>query len=171
MNPNVKLILTVFLAAIAIIAFSGIYGYEIFKAFPSHGTSQPIAPAPNPADKAATRGQPEDIKDPYSYVATGLAGLVGGVVALIFGQPAPKSEADLSTLKSILMTVYTLVYFILGFFAIITWVFAYFSPSILLKTLALTFFGFMIPIVSSFLKESSLAVTLHWRHRPPKTEA
>jgi len=48
----------------------------------------PVSP-PFPARRPRkTKAQPEDVKDPYAYVATALAGLVGGVVAVMFGQTA-----------------------------------------------------------------------------------
>ena len=163
MNSNVKAILTVCLAFIVIGAFSGIYGNEIYKAFAK--VKPPSSAQITGAEGQAAKDAPvQDINDPYSYVATGLAGLVGGVVTLIFGQQAVKSAAEISPLKSLLMTIYAAVYFVVGFCAIAAWVFPKFHPSLLLKTLALTFFGFMIPIVTSFFKDTSLAVTLQWRH-------
>lgn len=162
MHPRLVQVLTVLLAFVSISGFAAIYGIEIYKAF---AKSCPAPPSSTiQSNDSSTRAQPDDIKDPYTYVATALAGLVGGIVAVLFGQPMPKTAADVNWWKAVLLTVYSCTYFLAGVLAIVAWIGPKFCPSILVKTLALTFLGLMLPIVASFLKQNSLTAILGWKH-------
>src|SRR4029077_6763343 len=96
-------VLTIVLAFVAILGFAGIYGFEIYKAFARPCQSSSIVTAAAPDAKV----QSEDIQDPYAYVATALVGLVGGVVAVMFGQPLPKTASDVNFWKALLLTAYS----------------------------------------------------------------
>jgi hypothetical protein len=149
-------ILTIALALVVILGFGVIYGFEIYKSFRS-----PCRPS-----VVSAVGEPkvplEDIKDPYAYVATVLAGLVGGVVAVMFGQPVPKTAAEVNLWKAVLLTTYSSIYLLTGVVSVISWIVG--CPSILIKTLSLTFLGLMVPIVTSFFKQNSVSAILGWKH-------
>jgi hypothetical protein len=159
MPPRVIQVLTIVLSLLCIAGFAAIYGIELYHAFEKERC--PHAQITTAGDK--TMGQPDDIKDPYSYVATALSTLVGGVVTIIFGQSPPQTLADIKWWKALIQTIYTGVYFIYGIAGVVAWVGSpTFCPSILVKTLALTFLGLVIPIVGAFLRNASLTHVLGW---------
>lgn len=120
-------------------------------------------------------------KDTYIYIANILAGLVGGIVAVGFGQsPPPSPVGDLnilsrnavgvgnfitsnapqesrsqpsSTSREMIGLIYAAVYVIMGLGAIIVWVASENTPD-LLKNLATISLGMFLPIVTAFFKES-----------------
>jgi hypothetical protein len=156
-------ILTILLAFVTILGFAGIYGFEIYKAF-----ARPCQTSVNGSSATSeTKADPQDIKDPYTYVATALAGLVGGVVAVLFGQPLPKSASDVNFWKAVLLTAYSSVYLLTGVVSVFAWIAPKACPSILIKTLALTFLGLLVPIVASFFKQNSITGILGWKHELP----
>ena|ERR1044071_128861 len=119
--------------------------------------------------------------DSYVYIANILSGVVGGIVAVGFGQsPPPAQSADLNLLtrnavgvgnfitdnppqgahatqtpraQEIIGLIYAAVYVILGLAAIVVWV-ADERPPDLLKNLATVSIGLFIPITTAFFKES-----------------
>jgi hypothetical protein len=118
----------------------------------------------------AAPGKPPQYSEPYLYVATGLAALVGGIFAVAFGikqvqagQP-PQSMVghNFSTLGSIpnvpptattiLGGIYALAYVALGVAALTTWVLHPNEVSDLVKNLGTTFLGLALPIVGAFLQ-------------------
>jgi hypothetical protein len=153
-------ILTIVLAFVGILGFAGIYGFETYKAF-----TRPCQSSSGPGTATTeTKAQPEDIKDPYAYVATALAGLVGGVVAVMFGQPLPKSASEVNFWKAVLLTAYSTIYLLIGLVSVVAWILPKACPSVLTKTLALTFLGLLVPIVTSFFKQNSITAILGWKH-------
>jgi hypothetical protein len=116
----------------------------------------------------APSGKPPEYGEPYLYVATGLAALVGGIFAVAFG--VKKASGGLggpnfTTLGSlpnvpeaaaaILGGVYALAYVAVGVAALATWVLRPDETSDLLKNLATTFLGLALPIVSAFFQPPS----------------
>jgi hypothetical protein len=119
--------------------------------------------------------------DTYVYIANTLAGLVGGIVAIGFGQsPPPTSTGDLSLLsrnavgvgnvitanrrgvrgpstrsREVMGLVYSLAYVLMGLGAIIVWV-ADDKPPEIVKNLATLSIGLFLPIVTAFFKETEL---------------
>jgi hypothetical protein len=134
------------IALVAIVAFAWMFGYGMYKVW----------------NKIAS---PDN--EPYLYVATSLATLVGGIVAVGFGQPPPKpsgslpkdSFAGLGKLAlgqkdlnwaAILGGIYAVVYVVFGIAAIATWVIEPNSITPLIKNQATTFLGMALPIVAAF---------------------
>jgi hypothetical protein len=169
-------IITILLALTSGIGFVGVYAWEITKAWtqkcpPRASSSSEQSP---PSDKgngtqapAATstsvQGQADDIKDPYTYVATILIGLVGGVVAVMFGQ---KINLSATGWKEILSGLYAVAYVLMGVASVITWMFRT-CESVLVKTLALSFLGLLVPVVTGFFKNNSLAEVMGWKNSNP----
>jgi len=107
--------------------------------------------------------------DNINYLATALAGLVGTVVVMMFGQelgeqkvtaphatPAVQSAAAASDLLSDfhgwrrkLGTLYAITYFLFGAVAIATWAFALYSPE-MVKNLATISLTLLLAIARSF---------------------
>lgn len=100
--------------------------------------------------------------DGFLYVATGLATLVGGVIAVALnlpvdrqpGQPAQGINKTFAwigdNLTAILATIYVVVYFLVGLVATATWIARPDQTSDLVKNLAVTVVGLFLPLVSSF---------------------
>jgi hypothetical protein len=147
-------ILTIIMGFLAIGGFVVIYTTEILKAWP-HPHSSKVETGVNGNVTDITHANDQQIDDPYSYVATSLASLVGAVVAVMFGRPAPGASKTLDW-ASILSVVYAYVYVLMGVAALITWVVHPLAP-VLVKTLALVFLGLLIPVVTSFLKPGGFA--------------
>jgi len=150
MLKHVAEIFALILAAICLVGFAGIYGYELYK-------GAKLFKKPGGLDRTqATAGDPNDIKDPYSYVVTILTGLVGAVVAIFFGEPASRSAIlPMSDWKSGLLVAYGVIYLVVGIAGVVEWIFPQrFCPSILVKTLALTFLGLVAPVVTTFFQST-----------------
>jgi hypothetical protein len=157
-------VITIALALIAGLGFVGIYGWEITKAWTT------TCPAPTPVSSQnnnvqlqpvvidSVSGQAEDIKDPYTYVATILIGLVGGVVAVLFGQ---KINLASTGWKEILSGLYAVAYMLVGVASVVTWMFKS-CESVLVKTLALSFLGLLVPVVTGFFKNNSFSEVMGW---------
>jgi hypothetical protein len=162
-------IITIALSLTAGLGFVGVYGWEITKAWtkacPAPKTEGAPAPGPNnnvqgqPGVINSVSGQAEDIKDPYTYVATILIGLVGGVVAVLFGQ---KINLAATGWKEILSGLYAIAYMVMGVASVVTWMFKS-CESVLVKTLALSFLGLLVPVVTGFFKNNSFAEVMGWR--------
>jgi hypothetical protein len=147
-------ILTIIMGFLAIGGFVTIYANQIYKAWP-HTTH--VAASNDPNTTGSSNGNPADqkIDDPYSYVATSLASLVGAVVAVMFGRPTTGSSANRIDWASLLSAIYAYVYVLMGVAALVTWVKNPQAP-VLVKTLALAFFGLLVPVVTSFLKPGAM---------------
>jgi ABC-type microcin C transport system permease subunit YejE len=165
-------IITIALALASGLGFLGVYGWEITKAWTQKCPPKPATPSQQiqTQDKAinaqtlatttdSIQGQAEDIKDPYTYVATILIGLVSGVVAVLFGQ---KIDLSATGWKEILSGLYTIAYMLMGIASVVTWMFKT-CESVLVKTLALSFLGLLVPVVSGFFKNNSLAEVMGWK--------
>lgn len=119
--------------------------------------------------------------DTYGHVANILSGLVGGIVAVGFGQsPPPAPAEDLNILsrnavglgsfitagsppgeavapssraREVIGLIYATVYVVLGLGAIVVWV-ADDKPPELVKNLATVSAGLFLPIITAFFKET-----------------
>lgn len=178
MSTRVAHYFAVGLAVICLLGFTIIYSFELYKGARSCQESSSVNKADDrtPSNVAAgnpTSGDPNDIKDPYAYVVTILTGLVGGVVAVLFGQPTSKNSALSATdWKSWLLVAYGAVYILAGIAAVVEWMLSHAScPSILVKTLALTFLGLVVPVVTSFFRSTPLANLLLGRESPDPQRA
>jgi hypothetical protein len=101
----------------------------------------------------------------HMFVATALVGLIGGIVAIEFGQPPPTipgasilnqvqylfSAADL---KPVVLSLYAVTYVICGLAAIATWVIKTKVATPLVATLAQVSFGLFIAIARAYLGSS-----------------
>jgi hypothetical protein len=146
--PRVVAFLTVLIAIAGILAFLGMFGWGIYKVW----TKNPNQDSPGFVD-----------------VATALAALVGGIVAVGFNQPPTTPATGLFssnvgalgsflTLRSnlnwqvALGATYAIIYVLLGIVAVVTWVAGPANPTPpLIKNLATTFVGLAVPIISSYL--------------------
>jgi hypothetical protein len=154
-------IITIALALGTAAAFVGVYGWEITKAW-----TQPCPPQPGTSTIQphlsiwdSVKLQADDIKDPYTYVATILTGLVGGVVAVLFGQ---KINLAATGWKELLSGLYAIAYMVMGVASVVTWMIRS-CESVLVKTLALSFLGLLVPVVTSFFKTNSFAEVMGWK--------
>ncbi len=115
---------------------------------------------------AAASGARSDFTDNVNYLATALAGLIGTVVASMFGQElgenkaraAPGAQAvaaanhlliDVGGWRNKLSTFYAITYFLFGFIAIATWAFSLYSPE-MIKNLATISLTLLLAIARSF---------------------
>jgi hypothetical protein len=163
-------IITIALALLAGLGFVGVYGWEITKAWtkpcPKPKPDVVLSQGQNvndPSQSASTNsitGQADDIKDPYTYVATILIGLISGVVAVLFGQ---KINLAATGWKEILSGLYAIAYMLMGIASVVTWMFKS-CESVLVKTLALSFLGLLVPVVSGFFKNNSFAEVMGWKN-------
>jgi hypothetical protein len=147
-------VLTIVMGFFAIGGFVTIYGHQIHKGWP-HPTHAAVANETNGSGNSSPDPADQKIDDPYSYVATSLASLVGAIVAVMFGRPAPGVSSKNIDWASLLAVIYAYVYVLMGVAALVTWVKNPQAP-VLVKTLALAFFGLLIPVVTSFLKPGAL---------------
>jgi hypothetical protein len=163
-------IITIALALLAGLGFVGVYGWEITKAWtkPCAKTKseavlsqgQNVNDQGQSASTNSITGQADDIKDPYTYVATILIGLISGVVAVLFGQ---KINLTATGWKEILSGLYAIAYMLMGTASVITWMFKS-CESVLVKTLALSFLGLLVPVVTGFFKNNSFAEVMGWKN-------
>jgi hypothetical protein len=148
-------VLTAIVVLLVLVGFAGLFGVAIAQVWSS--TSKPT------------------YNEGFLYVATGAATLVGGVMAVAFnvrppgspkngpsyGQSAPVQPAAQPVVQrvvhavadqmpGILATVYVAVYLAVGVAAIVTWVGRPDVTSDLVKNVATTFIGLVLPIVGSF---------------------
>jgi hypothetical protein len=77
--------LTIMMAILALAGFVVIYGYQIYKGWSHHISTITGSSQNDPADTSPDLAD-QKIDDPYSYVATSLASLVGAIVATVFGR-------------------------------------------------------------------------------------
>ena len=120
----------------------------------------------------AGSGKPPQYSEPYLYVATGLAALVGGIFAVAFGlkkQMGATSRSGFSgnfsslgavpnvppEVASVLGGVYAVVYVAVGIAAVATWVIHPNEISDLVKNLGTTFLGLALPIIAAFFQPAS----------------
>jgi hypothetical protein len=145
--PRIVAALTILITAAGILAFLGMFGWGIYKVWTKN---------PKPDSQA------------FVDVATALAALVGGIVAVGFNQPTTKPVTGhfsqnlaglgyLLTAQSnwdwaaVLGGAYAIIYVVLGITAAVTWVAGPANPAPpLVKNLATTFIGLAVPIISSF---------------------
>jgi hypothetical protein len=86
-----------------------------------------------------------------TYVWTGVSVLVGGVVAVAYGQPPPKRSLLRELTPNVIVLAYAWAYMLVGIAAVVVWVIVPSAP-LLVHNAATTFLGLLLPIVSSFLK-------------------
>jgi hypothetical protein len=144
-------ILVALLALAAIVAFLLMFGIGILNVL------------------RARPGEPPAHNEAFVYVATAVASLVGGIVAVGFGIKPPggngsrlkASVSSLGTLalpkiewKEVIGSIYAIVYIILGIAAVTVWVIKPNETSALVKNLATTFLGLAIPIAAGFFRSS-----------------
>ncbi len=126
--------LTVSLAVIALLGFLAMFGWGIIAAWRSSPPNKP--------------------GEPFTYVATALAALVGGVVAVAFGQKPPKFLATVLSRKpqELLIATYAVGYITFSAAAVVTWVVKPVSTPTLVKNLGTTFLGILLPVVTNYLQ-------------------
>lgn len=152
--PNVVIrVLTALLALGAAVGFVIIFGKAITDVW------------------GAKAGVPPTQNDAFLYVATAIATLVGGVVALGFGVQIPPDEVknatlmqtstralgalvwpNATTVRSIIGSIYAVVYILLGAAAVVAWITHAPETSPLVKNLATTFVALIIPIINGYLR-------------------
>lgn len=147
MNKTALYYLRAFLALAALLGFMYLYGRAIIEAF-------------------TLRANPPVYNNAYVYVATSLAGLVGGVAATSLGQALPGrglmrrfsflgkvvAPFQAENLQNTLGIGYTLVYTIFGIAAIAAWVTSP-EPSKLVEmvtNLGLIFIGLVLATAQNF---------------------
>jgi hypothetical protein len=104
------------------------------------------------------------ISEEYTYVATGLAGLVGGVVAVGLGQAKPGTD-DPNATRSLMgsglvsgqardwaLVIYTGVFIILGIACVVVWV-QDAHPADLVKSEASVALGLLIPTAAAYFRQ------------------
>ena len=156
MNPTFRLGVTLVAALFFILAFAYLFGSAMLLTL-------------NAAAK------PPDFGEPYIYVATVLAGLVGGVVAVSFGQKPPPGRtsrgdrvavglerlgdlvfpAQPKQWQELMAGIYAAIYLLWGAAALIVW----FSKGNtltpeLVRNFALIWLGLFVAVVRGFLVES-----------------
>lgn len=154
MPPLVRTWMTIVLTVIVLIGFAVMVTYGIYQTWAADTTPS--------------------FTDAYLYVATGLTGLVGGIVAAGFGQKPPaqtsagsetareKTVRNIDGLgnlvlagqavnaKGIVAAIYAGVYLLLGIVAIVTWVAKSSVTPDLVKNLASVSIGLILPIAQGF---------------------
>jgi len=151
-----------FIASCVVAGFAIMYGRAIFLVW-------------------AASGHPVEFQPEYVYVATALAGVVGGVAAMIFNEQLPDDpqartpkalatpsasgpkaafaalvnsvvpQGGANRMFSIVSSAYVIAYFLAGMAAIATWVTASANTPDLVKNLALISIGLFVAIARSFL--------------------
>lgn len=94
----------------------------------------------------------------FTFVETGLAGLVGGIVAAAFGVSRPNEKisglSNLSTAgaseRQWVGALYVSVYVVVGIATVFTWLFKAEVASTVVKNLGSTFIGMLIPVVAGY---------------------
>jgi hypothetical protein len=141
--------LTILLALGGIVAFAWMFGWGIYKVWFRNSAAD---------------------SEGFVDVATAVAALVGGIVAVGFSQPSMKpATGRLRRLRSgfrglgafaaqvnwdweaVLGGLYAIIYVLLGILAVVTWVAGPADPTPpLIKNLATTFLGLALPIITAF---------------------
>lgn len=154
-QSTIRMILTSFIVILMGLAFAGIFGWAIYQTW------------------MTSEAAPPQYSEALLYVATAIASLVGGVVAVSFGQkpPANVKPADsrvarklqgFATLAgdpngvgwhTVLISIYSLIYIVWGLAAIATWIFRTPQTPDLLRNLAVTAVGMFLPIAKAFLTD------------------
>lgn len=98
-----------------------------------------------------------DANEVVAYVWTTVSLLVGGVVAIAFGQQPPRQMAVTPLSVEQLVVAYAWAFMGVGLSAIVVWILASSDAkapeaSTLVKNAAVAFFGLAIPILTSFLR-------------------
>lgn len=159
MSQTSRRFLAGLVAILAIVGFGFLYCYGIVLCY--------IAPT----------GTTPSFNPEYVYVATALAGLVGGVVAMTFNEKLPDAprqagatgatpsasglRAGLTAIKNtftqgkidvlaFISTAYVIIYFFVSFFAIAIWIKRSDHTPDLIKNLALIGIGLFLAIARSF---------------------
>lgn len=114
-------------------AFVGIFGWTVFRSPTGEG----------PANEA------------LAYVWTTVSVLVGGVVAVAYGQPEPNKPLLVRFVPELITLVYAWAYMIVGIAAVITWLIYGEKTVLLIENAATTWLGLVVPIVSAFLKPTA----------------
>lgn len=143
MPTNAIRLLTILLAIVVIVDFALVFGAAIVNAWNCYAKLPPensLAAAVAVNDTTAS-----EIDDPYTYVATAIGVLVGGIVAVAFGRPATAISLRTVDLRKWLIALYAVIYVIMGIAAIITWVKATSCTPVLVRNLATTFLGLLPP--------------------------
>ena len=95
---------------------------------------------------------PTNENEALIFVWTTVSVLVGGVVAVAFGQPVPKTRAEGLGPEPIVIA-YAWAFVAVGVLATVVWaVTAQNEPLLLIKNAATAFFGLVVPIVTAYLK-------------------
>lgn len=89
-----------------------------------------------------------------AYIWTGVSVLVGGVVAVAFGQEPNENKGSLGLSRDDIIIAYAWTYVGIGMTAMGAWVYLE-NPPPLVKNAATTFFGLLLPIVSAYLGRKS----------------
>jgi hypothetical protein len=85
-----------------------------------------------------------------AYIWTGVSVLVGGVVAVAFGQEPSSEKTAIGLSRDDIVVAYAWTYVVVGMVAIGCWIYLP-APPDLVKNAATTFFGLLLPIVSAYL--------------------
>ena len=156
MNATFRLALTLIVALFFVLAFAYLFGNAMLLTL-------------------GAQAKLPDFGEPYIYVATILAGLVGGVVAVSFGQKPPPGRrtraarvtAGLERLgelvlpaepmkwQEIMAGVYAVIYLVWGAAALVVWFTKgnIITPE-LVRNFALIWLGLFVAVVRGFLGES-----------------
>lgn len=161
-NPTVRLMLTILITILIIGGFAAVSIWGLVLTWQS-------------------QDQPATFSDQYVYIATALAGLVGGLVAAGFGQRLPESDAsraaageppqgrmasrvaglgrvvfptDKKTWQQIVASIYAIVYILVGVATIITWAMKGDACPLLVKNMATVSFGLFLAIARGFFTEN-----------------
>jgi hypothetical protein len=155
MNATVRLALTVIVALFFVLAFAYLLGNAMLLTL---GATAKLT----------------DFSEPYIYVATVLAGLVGGVVAVAFGQKPPGKTtrgaqiaggmerlgravlpSEPKEWQTIMAGLYAVIYVLWGAAALIVWFTKgnTITPE-LVRNFALIWLGLFVAVVRGFLGEN-----------------
>ncbi|RWP46261.1 hypothetical protein [Mesorhizobium sp.] len=94
-----------------------------------------------------------------AYVWTGVSVLVGGVVAVAYGQPERARPMLVRFIPELIVLIYAAAYMAVGVVAVVTWMSYQKDTVMLIENAATTFLGLVLPIVSAFLKPAKLSVS------------
>lgn len=163
MPPRVGRVMTLLLAGMVLVAFVLLSGRAISHVWSNESCSQQISsfPAQNGTALSTTPNVappplPRDTNagTAIDYVATLIAALVGGTVAIAFGiQPRVLFSADP---RGWMITAYGLGYFAVGAVALCTWMLHEPCAGTYLKNVGTTFFGMALAIVGAYLQGAAL---------------